>query len=163
VPYFSELFCGEFSPFSVKYFEKKIFCHKFPFLNRLYIYIYAKYSHNCLQHERFLKIILLSYFEYCQIWLNTFTDDCQLSNITKLGGKKPTGYSRTGCLNMAISNVFPNNVTTFGPFFPRHKAFVCVPLTFLKNLLLLLLLLFCWDVKIHQKHNIAQKFFFVFW
>jgi hypothetical protein len=79
----------------------------------------------------------------------------------KIGGKKPTGYSRAGCQNMAISNVFPHNVTTSGSFFPKHKAFVCVPLTFL--ILLLLLLLFCWDVKIHQKQNIAQQFFFVFW
>jgi hypothetical protein len=77
----------------------------------------------------------------------------------KIGGKKPTGYSRTGCLNMAISNVFPHNVTTFGPFFPKHKAFVCVPLNFL---ILLLFLLLLWDVRIQQKQNIAQQFFFFF-
>jgi hypothetical protein len=38
------------------------------------------------------KIILkfkISYFEYCQIWLNTLMDDHHLSNITKLKKKKP--------------------------------------------------------------------------
>jgi hypothetical protein len=36
--------------------------------------------------EIVLKNFLLSYFEYCQIWLNTLKDDCHLSNIAKLGG-----------------------------------------------------------------------------
>jgi hypothetical protein len=36
--------------------------------------------------EIVLKNFLLSYFEYCQIWLNTLMDDCHLSNIAKLGG-----------------------------------------------------------------------------
>jgi len=76
----------------------------------------------------------------------------------KIWGEKPTGYSRTGCLNMAISNVFPHNVTTFGPFFPKHKAFVCFPLTFF-FFKIIYLLLFCWDVKVHQKQNIARHFF----
>jgi hypothetical protein len=63
----------------------------------------------------------------------------------KIWGEKPTGYSRTGCLNMAISNVFPHNVTTFGPFFPKHKAFVCFPLTFFffLNYLFIIILLGC--------------------
>ncbi len=35
-----------------------------------------------------LKIFLLSYSEYCEISLNILMDDCHLSNITKLWGKK---------------------------------------------------------------------------
>jgi hypothetical protein len=31
-----------------------------------------------------IKDFLLSYFEYCQIWLNIIMDDCHLSNTTKL-------------------------------------------------------------------------------
>jgi len=31
-----------------------------------------------------IKKILLSYSEYCQIWLNTIMDDCHLSSTTKL-------------------------------------------------------------------------------
>ncbi len=45
----------------------------------------ATTAHNM---KRVLKIFLLSYFEYCQIWLNIHMDDCHLSNITKLKKKK---------------------------------------------------------------------------
>jgi hypothetical protein len=39
---------------------------------------------NCLQNERVqLKIFLLSYFEYHQVWLNMFMDDGHLSKIEK--------------------------------------------------------------------------------
>jgi hypothetical protein len=38
-----------------------------------------------------LKIFLLSYSEYRQIWLNTLMDDHHLSNITKLICKRNTG------------------------------------------------------------------------
>ncbi len=34
--------------------------------------------------KRVLKIYLLSYFEYFQIWLNLLLDDSHLSNIPKL-------------------------------------------------------------------------------
>jgi hypothetical protein len=43
------------------------------------------FCHNFGSHyEGVLKISLLSYFEYCQIWLNLLLDDSHLSNITKL-------------------------------------------------------------------------------
>ncbi len=45
----------------------------------------TKNCQNYLQHERMLKNFLLSYFEYCQIWLSILMDDCHLSNVTKLG------------------------------------------------------------------------------
>jgi hypothetical protein len=47
----------------------------------------AKSCHNCLQYESMLKIFLLSYFEYREIWLNMLMDHCHLSNITKLKNK----------------------------------------------------------------------------
>jgi hypothetical protein len=47
----------------------------------------AKNFHNCLQYESMLKIFLLTYFEYSQIWLNMLMDHCHLSNITKLKNK----------------------------------------------------------------------------
>jgi hypothetical protein len=46
------------------------------------IKFFAK-NHNCLRHERVLKIFLLSYFEYHQFWLNVLMDDHHLSNIAK--------------------------------------------------------------------------------
>jgi hypothetical protein len=54
-------------------------------INEIIIFFgWPKTNHNCLQHERVLKIFLLSYFDYCQDWLNILMDDHQLSNITKL-------------------------------------------------------------------------------
>jgi hypothetical protein len=44
----------------------------------------SNFYHNCLQYDKVLKIFLLSYFEYCQIWLNILLVECHLSNITKL-------------------------------------------------------------------------------
>jgi hypothetical protein len=43
-----------------------------------------KIHHNCLQHERVLKIFVLSNFECHQICVNVLMDDCHFSNITKL-------------------------------------------------------------------------------
>jgi len=43
------LFCGEFSPFYKKYFEKEYFRHKFALKNH----------HGCLQYEKGLKIFYL--------------------------------------------------------------------------------------------------------
>jgi hypothetical protein len=47
----------------------------------------VKFYHNCLQDDKVLKIFLLSYFEYCQIWLIILLVECHLSNITKLKKK----------------------------------------------------------------------------
>jgi hypothetical protein len=43
----------------------------------------------CIQQEMVLKMFLLSYFEYHQIWLNILMDDIRhLSKITKLQKEK---------------------------------------------------------------------------
>jgi hypothetical protein len=47
-----------------------------------------KIHHNCLQHERVLKIFVLSNFECHQICVNVLMDHCHLSNITKLKKKQ---------------------------------------------------------------------------
>jgi hypothetical protein len=47
-----------------------------------------KIHHNFLQHERVLKIYVLSIFECRQICVNVLMDDCHLSNITKLKKKQ---------------------------------------------------------------------------
>ncbi len=60
------VFCGKVLPFCGKKFEKGIFKHEFPFIEKKI----ANYYYNSLQHERMLKIFLLSYFEYRQTWLN---------------------------------------------------------------------------------------------
>jgi hypothetical protein len=47
-----------------------------------------KNFHNCLYNMKgYLKIFLLSYFEYRQHWLNILMDDCHSSKITKLKNK----------------------------------------------------------------------------
>jgi hypothetical protein len=46
--------------------------------------VVEKNDPNCLPNERMqLKIFLLSYFEYHQVWLNMFMDDGHLSKIEK--------------------------------------------------------------------------------
>ncbi len=61
---------------------------------------------------------------------------------------------------MAISNVFPHNVTTFGPFFTKHKAFVCFPLTFFfKNYLFIIIFLGC-ENSPKTKHCLTFFLFF---
>jgi hypothetical protein len=70
-----------FQSFCKKYFDKRLFCHKFDvffwqFVANIFKFICEttylpkierkslKVLHNCLQHER---VFLLSYFEHCQI------------------------------------------------------------------------------------------------
>jgi hypothetical protein len=38
------------------------------------------------QHDKVLKIFLLLYFEFCQIWFNFLMDDHHLSNLTNWKG-----------------------------------------------------------------------------
>jgi hypothetical protein len=64
------------SQFSLKHSPPK---KKFNYLQKS-----SDFYHNCLQYDKVLKIFLLSYFEYCQIWLNILLVECHLSNITKL-------------------------------------------------------------------------------
>jgi hypothetical protein len=73
-------FWGEFSSFSVKYFRKGTYCHKFSGFWKTY----CQKIYNCLQHERVLKIFLLWYLEYLQIWSNILMNGWHLNNITKL-------------------------------------------------------------------------------
>jgi hypothetical protein len=81
-------FCGEFLPLCKKYFGKAISCHKFCVLeNKLSAKKFKKKEftrnhHNCLQHERLLKIFLLSYFvspNLAKYWY----DDDKLSDISQ--------------------------------------------------------------------------------
>lgn len=52
----------------------------------------GKNDPNCLQNERVqLKMFLLPYFEYHQVWLNMFMDDSHLSKIQKKKKKKEEG------------------------------------------------------------------------
>jgi hypothetical protein len=73
-----------------KIFLKRILCHKVFFKHSPpkkkfnYLQKSSNFYHNCLQYDKVLKIFLLSYFEYCQIWLNILLVECHLSNITKL-------------------------------------------------------------------------------
>jgi hypothetical protein len=53
-------FCDKFTPF----------CEKNSITKNLFFEFFFKNLHNCLQHEGALKIFVLSYFEYCQVWLN---------------------------------------------------------------------------------------------
>jgi hypothetical protein len=66
--------CHRFEEFV---FGKEIFYYKFPmfwenFAGKILLILKMldKFCHNYLQHEKILKIFLLSYFEYNQIWLN---------------------------------------------------------------------------------------------
>jgi hypothetical protein len=41
-------------------------------------------THNCLQHDRVLRILLLLYFKYCKIWLNVLMDYLPLEQHHKI-------------------------------------------------------------------------------
>jgi hypothetical protein len=49
---------------------------------------FARNCHNCLQHERVLKIFYFRTLNSAKTWLNKLMDDCQLSNIENLEKKK---------------------------------------------------------------------------
>jgi hypothetical protein len=60
------------------HFEKTMFYHKFLYVKkcpqkRKKVQKFVNICYNYVQHERVLKVFLLSYFEYCQIWLNILT------------------------------------------------------------------------------------------
>jgi hypothetical protein len=73
--------------------------HKYEFLN---IKI-AKNFHNCLRYENMLKIFLLTYFEYDQIWLNMLMDHFHLSNITKLKNKTLIQPQKLDWINVVLT------------------------------------------------------------
>jgi hypothetical protein len=58
---------------------------------------FAKNRHNCLQCERLLKIFLLSYFKYHQIWLNIIVNNN--SHSSKIMGPNQHGHIRSPYLN----------------------------------------------------------------
>jgi hypothetical protein len=64
-----------------------------------------KIHHNCLQHERVLKIYVLSNFECHQICVNVLMDDCHLSNIAKLK-KSNTALGRSH-MNFSGTHMLP--------------------------------------------------------
>jgi hypothetical protein len=64
-----------------------------------------KIHHNFLQHERVLKIYVLSIFECRQICVNVLMDDCHLSNITKLK-KNNTALGRSH-MNFSGTHMLP--------------------------------------------------------
>jgi hypothetical protein len=68
-------FWGEFSSFFVKYFRKGTYCDKFSGFWKTY----CQKNYNCLQHERVLKIFLLWYLEYLQIWSNILMNGWHLT------------------------------------------------------------------------------------
>ncbi len=73
-----------------KYFEKKLYCHKFSVSRekKKLVEKITQNCHNCLQHESVLKIFLLSYFEYRQIWLNITLDDLATWATSQIWKKK---------------------------------------------------------------------------
>jgi hypothetical protein len=101
MPFIHEwLVFGEFLPCCEKHFEKRIFCHKFLFFKTWNFKNQLKKkspkiitpTHNMVGYCLDFSTCI---FEYCQIWLNIFMDDCHLNNITKLE-KKHIGFSVYG-------------------------------------------------------------------
>jgi hypothetical protein len=71
-----------------------MFCENFSiFWKKIKTKIIVKKHNNYLQCEKGVQDCLLSYFEYCQIWLNILMDDCHLSNIIKLENKQITPWN----------------------------------------------------------------------
>jgi len=70
---------------------------------------FAKSCHNCLQCERVLKIFLLSYFEYQQIWLNIIVNKNSHSR-SNIMGPNQQGHIRSPSELGSLVGVF---ISTF--------------------------------------------------
>ncbi len=70
---------------------------------------FAKNRHNCLQCERVLKIFLISYFEYQQIWLNIIVNKNSHSR-SNIMGPNQQGYIRSPSELGSLVGVF---ISTF--------------------------------------------------
>ncbi len=68
------------------------------------------------------KIFLLSYFEYFQIWLNIFMNDCHLSNIIKLK-QKTKNKTYTNVFLTRTSLIF--NFKEYWNLFIKPKSWWC--------------------------------------
>jgi hypothetical protein len=80
---------------------------KYSVINSLHFFKSQKIVTKCLQYERVVKIFLLSYFEYCQIWLNILMDDCHLRAASPNRDKtlKNTKWLRVLGLGRLLSSI----------------------------------------------------------
>jgi hypothetical protein len=92
------------------HFEKRMFYHKFLHLRkcpqkRKIFQKFVKICHNYVQHERVLKVFLLSYFEYCKNLAKYSYNNRSTKKRKKFSKNLPkfitTPYNMKGCLKFS--------------------------------------------------------------